>query len=198
MDMKTYSYVVTSDSGFAPNPLWGYCTLATCKPKIRRVAKKDDWAIGTGSVKNVGNCRLIYAMKITEVMKLEDYGEENRFFNKIPSKGIKKEKGDNIYYRDRNGIIRQRFPSMHSYPERENLKLRERDLKGKNVLISEAGNFYYFGKVAPKIPENLLCLVKKGPNHKCGFQQGMIDSFLRWIEGMKAGVYGQLYDFGGR
>ena len=31
-----FSYVVATDSGFAPNPFFGLCTLACCKPAIRR------------------------------------------------------------------------------------------------------------------------------------------------------------------
>ena len=34
--MIVYEYVMTSDSGFAPNPFHGTCTLACCKPKIRK------------------------------------------------------------------------------------------------------------------------------------------------------------------
>ena len=41
-----YSYVITRDYGFAPNPFGGICTLATCKPGIRNHAK-------------VGYCRCI-------------------------------------------------------------------------------------------------------------------------------------------
>ena len=33
---KGYSYIITRDYGFAPNPFGGVCTLATCKPKIRK------------------------------------------------------------------------------------------------------------------------------------------------------------------
>lgn len=36
--MKVFSYVVMSDSGFAPNPFHGTCTLACCKAQIRRSA----------------------------------------------------------------------------------------------------------------------------------------------------------------
>jgi hypothetical protein len=39
---RIYSYVVRYDSGFAPNPFYGYCTLATCKPDIRRGAEVGD------------------------------------------------------------------------------------------------------------------------------------------------------------
>ncbi len=34
--MIAYEYVMTSDIGFAPNPFYGVCTLACCKPKIRK------------------------------------------------------------------------------------------------------------------------------------------------------------------
>ena len=37
--MKLFSYVVARDFAFAPNPFHGYCTLATCKPIIRRVTQ---------------------------------------------------------------------------------------------------------------------------------------------------------------
>jgi len=43
---KLYSYIMTSDSGFAPNPFHDICTLATCKPETRRLAKKGDWILG--------------------------------------------------------------------------------------------------------------------------------------------------------
>ena len=47
--MRLHSYVVARDYGFAPNPFFGVCTLATCKPKIRSAAKLGDWVMGTGS-----------------------------------------------------------------------------------------------------------------------------------------------------
>lgn len=48
--MKTiYSYVLSTDDGAEPNPLWGICTLTICKLAIRRIAKNGDWVIGVGS-----------------------------------------------------------------------------------------------------------------------------------------------------
>ena len=47
--MNIYSYIVRYDSGFAPNPFYGYCTLANCKPIIRGHAQVNDWVVGTGS-----------------------------------------------------------------------------------------------------------------------------------------------------
>jgi hypothetical protein len=193
--MKIYSYVVASDTGFAPNPFWDYCTLATCKSKIRRIATKGDWVIGTGAVKNVGNNRLIYAMKITHILSLEDYGSDPQFVKKIPGMGRMEEKGDNIYYRDDKGSVRQRFGSMHSYADRENVEYRVDDLGGRNALISKKDHFYYFGREAPEIPGSLHYLIKKGPNHKCEFPQSVIDLFLSWIQGMKSGINAYPCDF---
>ena len=38
MAARLFSYVVRYDYGFAPNPFEGCCTIATCKPQIRRAA----------------------------------------------------------------------------------------------------------------------------------------------------------------
>jgi len=37
--MKLSGYIVRVDTGFAPNPFGRHCTLACCKPTIRRVAE---------------------------------------------------------------------------------------------------------------------------------------------------------------
>ena len=37
-----YSYIVSYDHGNAPNPDFNICTLAICKPVIRRCAKVGD------------------------------------------------------------------------------------------------------------------------------------------------------------
>lgn len=46
---QLFSYVIPTDDGAAPNPSWGECSLAICKPAIRKGADVDDWVIGTGS-----------------------------------------------------------------------------------------------------------------------------------------------------
>lgn len=62
--MRVFSYVVVSDSGFAPNPFHGTCTLASCKPLIRRSAKSGDLIVGMSS-----RCeRVVYAMRVGSVL----------------------------------------------------------------------------------------------------------------------------------
>jgi len=186
--MKLYSYVVRYDTGAAPNPFWGYCTLTICKPAIGRVAKVGDWIVGTGSKVNVGTDRLIYTMKVDEVLTLLDYGKDPRFQKKIPSTAGKRRKGDNIYYVNTYGVIVQRPHSMHSPKDMVH------DLSGRNALISYPNNFYYFGREAPLI-EEYSCLIKRGPGHKCNFPKESIASFLSWIQKQVPGINGLPYHF---
>ena len=104
---RIYSYVVRYDSGFAPNPFYGYCTLATCKPDIRRWAEVGDWVVGSASnnrsTKRGGH--LVYAMRVTETTTFDDYATDARFEAKKPFRmGSRKQScGDNIYFRDTLG-----------------------------------------------------------------------------------------------
>jgi len=73
---QLFTYTIPYDDGAAPNPFHGMCTLAICKPSIRRVAKVGDWVAGLGS-KNAPSGdlsgRLVYAMKVEEVIPLSEY-----------------------------------------------------------------------------------------------------------------------------
>src|SRR3989338_5539627 len=150
--MRLYSYVVKHDSGFAPNPFWGYCTLACCKPRIRESAVVGDWIVGTGSAENIGNDKLIYAMKITEKLAFEQYSLDKRFRNKIPTKGRMEERGDNIFYKDKDGgyVLRK---SLHTEKE------KKRDLSTDAVLVSDC--YFYFGKNGCLIPTEFKAIIKK-------------------------------------
>lgn len=171
--MEMYSYVVKHDSGFAPNPFWDYCTLACCKPKIRKSAEIGDWVVGTGSVNNIGQDKLIYAMKVTEKLTFEQYSQDKRFQCKIPAKGRMEERGDNIYYADINGDLTLR-KSYHAEKD------KKRDLSINFVLISDY--YFYFGKKGLLIPDSFKVIIKNGPGHKCNFEPGLIVSFVNWLE----------------
>ena len=101
MPRSLFSYVVRYDSGFAPNPFHGLCTLATCKPGIRKHAKVGDWILGVGS--NGRDIRrgdhVVYAMRITETMTTTEYWNDQRFEKKKPSlnRSWVAASGDNIY-----------------------------------------------------------------------------------------------------
>ncbi|MFC1745540.1 hypothetical protein ACFL35_16210 [Candidatus Riflebacteria bacterium] len=183
--MKLYSYVIRSDSGFAPNPFYGFCTLATCKPVIRKTCKAGDWIIGTGSVEEGRPGKLVYAMKVDEVIPLEIYGSNEKFTKKIPViDGTPEQRcGDNIYFIDKKGKWIQR-PGRH---QKEHIK---RDLKGKNALI--AREFYYFGKDNEvEFPEEFNIFINKTQGHKCNFPREPVEKFITWIrDNFKPGRHG--------
>lgn len=76
---RVYFYVVARDFGFAPNPFHGMCTLATCKPTIRRTARTGDWVVGMGGTKLNAVGRCIYAMQVTDALSFEKYWEGSEF-----------------------------------------------------------------------------------------------------------------------
>src|SRR5262249_20801316 len=101
--MRLFSYVVARDFGFAPNPFYRLCTLATCKPRIRATAVVGDWIVGTGSKKYDLVGRLVFAMKVDEIVTFDDYWLSPRFIEKRPllNGSLKQRYGDNIYHRDK-------------------------------------------------------------------------------------------------
>ena len=172
-----YCYKMTHDTGFAPNPYHDVLTLATCKPVIRRCAKKGYWISGWASNVVQGKDKkytdkaqkLIYLAEVSDVISFEEY------WNKYPRKrqpdqlsNGKKEGckscgntilppssnieylGDNIYEPDASETFgfKQHENSHHGEQNKEH------DLSGKNVLICE--NYYYFGI------ENALEIKDKG------------------------------------
>jgi hypothetical protein len=90
--VRLHSYVVARDYGFAPNPFYGICTLATCKPRLRSVAQAGDWVVGTGSKTNGREKHVVYAMRVTGAMTFEAYWADPRFQTKKPNlRGSKKQ-----------------------------------------------------------------------------------------------------------
>jgi hypothetical protein len=183
--MKLYSYIVTSDTGFSPNPFWGWCTLADCKPAIRRTASIGDWVVGL-SPKAKSN-RIIYAMQVEEILPYRNYFLDSRFKAKIPDSSTDKiiyKRGDNIYKPLPNGDFQQ-LQSMHSNGTNENVARKTHDLGGKKVLISKT--YFYFGSMPLDLPESLSVL-KCGRGHKNRFFPDIISAFITFIILQSPGV----------
>lgn len=83
-DKHLFIYVVARDFGFAPNPFHGCCSLATCKPDIRRSADLGDWVMGVGGSRLKATGRCIYLMEVTEVTTYDQYWNDERFLVKRP------------------------------------------------------------------------------------------------------------------
>lgn len=197
MSRSLFSYVVRYDSGFAPNPFYDYCTLATCKGGIRERASVGDWVIGIGS-DMVGIRRgkhLVFAMKVSEKLKTEKYWRDPRFQPKKPDlyHNWVAASGDNIY----KPVTRSKWFQLNSYhskldgsPSQEHI---ERDTKVPNVLVSD--DFVYFGGEGPKLPQSFL---QEGPAQVCriGIRQYMrvkdakvIDGFVKWLRSQHCSGY---------
>lgn len=194
--MKLYSYIVKHDTGFAPNPFWGCCTLACCKPAIRRTAQVGDWIVGL-STKSKGNS-VVYVMEVSEKMTFEGYFKDKRFKEKIPnmfSDDIKKTRGDNIYKPQMNSSYQYRqLPSRHSDGGRENKVNRKNDLGGIYVLVSK--KFWYFGADVVELPSKFSAF-KVGIGHRNRFPQKLVDEFVKYMGKHKRGRRGYPEDWSG-
>lgn len=186
--MKLYSYIVARDFGFAPNPFFGFCTLATCKPRIRAGASVGDWIIGTGAkTRYAFNGRLIYAMQVGEILDFNTYWNDPRFLRKRPNLNgsLKVIYGDNIYRHEGKRWIQA--DSHHSLENgRQNKANIARDTSVDRLLV--ATKFVYWGKAAPVIPKQFcpfhktdedICFKTRG--HRI-FGDELAKAFAAWLE----------------
>ena len=183
--MRLFSYVVEHDQGFAPNPFYGFCTLANCKPLIRKTASVGDLVVGTGSATAGRTGHLIYWMRVAEIMSFDEYWRDPRFQRKKPViNGSRMQRfGDNIYHTAPDGMILQ-ADSFHS---REGGLLSEENLRvdtGQTHRVLIGTDFAYYGTAAPAIPAAFGLLVKRGPGHKCRFTQAEVEAVASWLNGL--------------
>jgi hypothetical protein len=168
------SYKLTEDTGFAPNPFFGTLTLATCMPDIRQSAVVDDWIAGFTSTQLCGDAvgaeRLIFLMRVEELVTIAEYFVDPRFARKIPSLDGAPEverHGDNIYQPIRpDADVPEHFeqlPNPHHWDiahRREDERSKRYDLTGRRVLV--ATEFVYFGRNALQVPDFTRPVVPRG------------------------------------
>jgi hypothetical protein len=190
--MRIFMYVLKHDGGFAPNPFHGWCTLACCKPAIRRRARPGDWVLGI-TPKGLGN-RLAFAMQVEEALTFEDYWRDRRFRRKRPrwepGRTLIEKCGDNCYEPKADGTFRQ-MRSMHWDREndREDGRAKARDLRGKYVLVSR--RFSYFGEQAPSFPAQLASLRLPARFLRVNFSEEEEAALLRFLVRLPRGVRGR-------
>ncbi len=182
---KVYIYVVDRDFGFAPNPFHGFCTLATCKPKIRGKAQIGDWVIGIGGSRLKASGKCVFAMRVTERITFNEYWSNAIYKDKKPVRNGSRRMmvGDNIYCFDPSSKQWSQADSHHSHVDGSvNLDNLSRDTSKDCVLISR--HFFYFGIEAPLIPEIILKKMgyKNGRAHRVFADCGCADLF-KWLHG---------------
>lgn len=193
-NVRLFSYVVARDYGFAPNPFYGACTLATCKPEIRKHASVGDWVIGTGSKGKDRQRHLVYVMCVHETMTFNEYWEDGRFQRKKPNLrgSLKQAFGDNIYFLDKEGQWQQ-LNSHHSYNDgTPNLNNVKNDTQVNRVLFST--EYAYWGNSGPEIPQEFcdyngvnICCYRRG--YKSKFPEELVSDFLTWFRSLDENGY---------
>jgi len=185
INMKYFTYKIEHDYGLAPNPFFGYCTLAVCKSQIRmnKNVELGSWIFGSGSVKLNQLNKLIYAMRVDEILPLNDYWHDPRFECKKPvirNGSIMQFYGDNFYHQDDKGNWIQENSAHSNYDDSVNESHLTRDVGGYNVMISK--NFYYFGRNAISIPEKYSdTIFTKGRNWAYAKPENTVEEFLDWL-----------------
>lgn len=189
---KLYSYVVADDTGFSPNPYHGFCTLACCKPRIRGDAHIGDYVIGTASIaKGKDDGHVVYAMRVTEVLRFDQYWNDQRFNIKKPrSEGDEVlRRGDNIYQPSYGNPPWSQLESAHSNPDgSQNVQQTEIDTEADGVLISD--DFVYFGGAGPDLVKFNNVDIRAKRNHRCNFDLGVLQAFINWFGGQEKGLLG--------
>lgn len=183
---RVFIYVVDRDFGFAPNPFHGFCTLATCKPGIRKSAEVGDWVFGIGGARLRSTGKCVYAMLITKKITFNEYWTEPTYLVKRPVRNGSRRMsvGDNIYCKVRGSWTQAN--SHHSNSDGSiNLRNVRTDTKSEFVLISE--NFVYFGRSAPQVPKAILEGVgyANGRNYRV-FEAVDSQALIDWV--LQAGV----------
>lgn len=195
-ETSVFVYVVARDFGFAPNPFFGFCTLACCKPKIRSKAAIGDWVFGIagGKLDRPGHC--VFGMRVTDALTFDEYWTDGRFAPKEPVRNGSRAAmlGDNIYHRRSEDDPWQQEDSHHSrpdgLPDESNI---ERDTGTNRVLVSD--DFLYFGQSAPEVPESVFAAM--GYENRIGhrnFTKSDAEPLLNWFHATSRSVHGPVVD----
>jgi hypothetical protein len=175
--MRLCTYIVKRDKGLAPNPFWGYCTLALCTPNHMGIKlATGDWIAGF-SDKESGN-KLVYCMQVDEVLGLDQYYRDKRYERKKPVlNGTSQQRvGDNMYWLDNQGKWK-RDPEAGSHVKKEHFIKDTR-----HALVYIGRQFYYLGRQATEVPPKYLILPPARQGVKTNHEHGLVDDLLAWVQ----------------
>lgn len=155
--MKVCVYVMQYDTGLAPNPFHGVCTLAVCTPNHQRAnLGEGDYIIGVAGDRlrqKLGSSNqnfLIFAMKIDNRIELNKYYNLPEYRLKIPRRnGTKVEMcGDNFYkLSNNNSLVHTGESTEHNWES-----VIAQDTNGNRVFYGR--KFFYFGSNAQVFPND--------------------------------------------
>jgi hypothetical protein len=171
--LGTRTYRLDHDLGFAPNPFFGWCTLACCMPQIRKHASQNDVIVGMAGSGKQGlgryHPRVIYWMRVDETLTFDQYWQDARFVNKKPQiPGPKMRMVGDRTYRHEPGSDDWKFEiSMHHVPGATQGKGGHVHLDTKIDRILIGKSFTYWGKSGPEVPAHLMSMFPNPRGQKC-------------------------------
>lgn len=200
--MTTRTYRLDHDLGFAPNPFFGWCTLACCMPLIRKHAAQGDIIIGMAGAGRRGLGRifpqLIYWMRVDEALSFDDYWRDARFHEKRPQiPGPKLRMVGDRTYRHYAGEHEWRFDrSMHHIPGKGSSGGSHVHLDTSVDRLLVGQSFTYWGGAGPPLPAHLLGLFPNPRGQRCPPPGPLLDE-LHALIGLDAprGVVGDPADW---
>lgn len=187
MGKRVYTYVIDHDVGFAPNPFHGVCTLAACKPQIRRTAQVGDFLVGTGSKPSGRAGRLVYWMRVGRIITFDAYWAAAEFRLKRPQMNgsLMQQHGDNIYHRDPDTAEWRQVDSFHSRADGSPCPDNTARDTGATDKVLIADDFAYWGDGGPEVPAGFGQFVHSTQGHRCAYPENEVEAFTAWLTAME-------------
>lgn len=187
---RLLSYVVASDTGLAPNIAGDFCSLAVCKPRVRKSATIGQDMILGFSIPKHGRNRLIYAMQVGDKIPYEDYFHDPRFQCKKPDQMAR---GDN-FFDVRGGDLQIVFENAAHFGKPMPIR---RDLDAPFAVVSDV--FWYFGVEAPEVPSELhdhklVMPGKSRQGHRNVDEPDVVETITDWLDQWETGIHGHPRD----
>lgn len=191
--MKLLKYVMTTDSGLAPNPFFNVCSLALCTPNhMNARLEPGDWVVAHSSAAT--GQKLVYAMRLTKVLDMQSYFTSYPQKRPVPTGTYEQQCGDNLYFRE--GDRWARIPSA----EHNSVDCFVAD-RGRPVFLSEGEeNYWYFGaggtlRELEGFADRFPWLIKDRQGFSYIYDEQRIAAFVSWLHAFgKRGLIGKPRD----
>ncbi|HAM43591.1 MAG TPA: hypothetical protein DCM67_01015 [Propionibacteriaceae bacterium] len=214
-----YSYTVATDSGFAPNPYFGVCTLACCKPALRRgvgsrlvrdsgiadlgelrkeqpgfVRGQNIWVLGLAgaALRDRPYRSVVYVMQVTDVLDFRSYFEE--YPEKRPVLTAASSPSDPRWHGDAiytgNDPATARQVTPCAHSRGDAENVQMKYHDLSGRFVLVSDHFSYFGRDAPPVP--LEARLHHGRGHRCNYPTEV----LRGLEALLNGPWAEYLDSG--
>ena len=209
--------MVATDTGFAPNPFFGVCTLACCKPVIRRsvgarlleksgsvdirelrsaqpgyIRDQNIWVVGLAGVSLTDRLHrsVVYVMQVTDVLDFESYFEEHP--EKRPKRDALATPADPAWHGDAiytgNDPATARQSVPCTHSDGDHEDEGNKRIDLNGRFVLVSDHFVYFGKDAPYVP------LEKQLHHGIGHGSNHSPEAIAELESLLNGQWADLFN----